>query len=300
MSAVDNVAVVIAVHNRLELTQRCIAAIRTAGGGRRVTFVVVDDGSSDGSRAWLLQQPNVEVLSGDGNLWFGGATNLALQHILGVRDRFEYVLILNNDTFVEPGLFDILGEAARPGLVVAGAYWIDELSRIGSAGFVWRPWRGFGDVSTTTRWRESFASGGHVAVPVDAVATTVVLLPMAILGEVSFPSVYWHPHNRYDAILSARLRAAGAKFACVTRLIAHHCYGEASTRPSLRRLRLRKFINETFVDRKSVWHFGGRILQAWETAPTVVARIWGVLHTSFTLLRCLAIAVARETLHSNR
>lgn len=297
MPAVDKIAVVIAVHNRLELTKRCISGIRKATAKRSVWFVVVDDGSSDGTREWLQQEPNVEVLTSDGNLWFGGATNLALQHILSDCDRFEYVLILNNDTFADPALFDILGEAARTDQVVAGAYWIDELSCVGSAGFVWKPLRGFKDVSTTASWREEFSAGCRGAVPVDAVATTVVLIPIGILKNVSLPSPYWHPHNRYDAILSARLRAAGAKFACVTKLVAHHSYGEVSARPSLRRLSLRKLIHETFYDRKSVWHFGGRVLQAWETAPTVFARIWGVFCTFITLMRCLSIAIARETLH---
>src|SRR6185369_8113925 len=60
--------------------------------------VVADNGSTDGSVAWLRTQPNVEVIELPENLGFAGGYNAALARIEA--DRF---LLLNSDVEVTPG-----------------------------------------------------------------------------------------------------------------------------------------------------------------------------------------------------
>jgi len=77
-----------------------------------------------------------------------------------------------------------------------------------------------------------------------------------------------HPHNRYDAILSARLRQVGARFFCNTAVLADHLYGAPILRPTARTMRVGQFLRESFFNKRSVFHFVGGLVLAWEAAPT--------------------------------
>ena len=77
-----SVFVVIPVHNRLEFTRACLASLREQSY-RDFTIVVVDDGSTDGTYATLAEEfPEVTLLWGDGDLWWTGAMNRALEWAL--------------------------------------------------------------------------------------------------------------------------------------------------------------------------------------------------------------------------
>jgi GT2 family glycosyltransferase len=72
-----------------------LAAQRDAG----FRTVVVDNGSSDGSLALLARRdPPVEVIALPANLGYAGGCNVGLR-----RASSEFLVILNNDTQVEPG-----------------------------------------------------------------------------------------------------------------------------------------------------------------------------------------------------
>jgi GT2 family glycosyltransferase len=68
-------------------------------------FVLVDNGSTDGSADAIRQRfPDVRIIEAGSNLGFAGGNNLALRDLDGV----DYVALLNNDAFVEPGWLEPL------------------------------------------------------------------------------------------------------------------------------------------------------------------------------------------------
>lgn len=88
--------VVIPVHNRREQTRGCLQRL---GRQTRRDFrvIVVDDGSSDGTSEMIRSDyPDVQVLAGDGTLWWTAATNLGVKCAL--ESGAGSVLCLNNDT----------------------------------------------------------------------------------------------------------------------------------------------------------------------------------------------------------
>jgi GT2 family glycosyltransferase len=284
----ESIVALLAVHNRLQLTQRCLAALRVASPQRRLHCVVVDDGSTDGTAVWLAGQPDVSVIRGDGNLWFGGATDLGLRHVLVHQAEFSHVLVLNNDTFVYPQALDLMVGAARGNAVVSAAYWVEDRQVAGSAGFHWENWWGLRDVSLSRRWLSQHEAQQADFIPVDAVATTLTLVPMDLLRRSRLPDPRLHPHNRYDAILSARMRAAGACFLCSTAYLAGHLYGPLAQRPSARTMRLARFWHESFTDRRSIFHLSGNCAQIMETAPDPAQKIWALLRQLVRFGRQLA------------
>jgi N-acetylglucosaminyl-diphospho-decaprenol L-rhamnosyltransferase len=270
-------AVLLAVHNRLELTQRCVSALRRAARGWQLRLVIVDDGSTDGTRQWLDAQPEVEVMAGGGNLWFGGATDLGLRHIIERHGDCSHVLVLNNDTFVrEEAIERMINAAIDDHHVVAAAFWIEDHGRAGSAGFVWQTWW-LRDIVLTTRWIEAQAKGGHDFLAVYAVSTALTLIPLPLLKNVVLPDPDMHPHHRYDAMLSARMRQAGARFLCSRPLLAEHHLGPTANRPTVRAMTRQEFMRASFEDRVSVYHVRCNLDLISEAAPNWIAAVLAVV-----------------------
>lgn len=93
------VNVLIPVFNRLEHTRKVIAALRAQTVADNIRIVIIDDGSTDETAEFLAAQPDVTSIRGDGNLWWGGAIDVGLSHVLPGCSTEDYVLFVNNDTW---------------------------------------------------------------------------------------------------------------------------------------------------------------------------------------------------------
>lgn len=109
------VSILIVNYNGERFVGDCLESLaKTAGPVREV--VVVENGSTDNSRAVLARYPWVHTVRSERNLGFAGGNNLGLRHCSG-----EYVLLLNNDTIVPPDflepLYGYLDKHAKVGAV---------------------------------------------------------------------------------------------------------------------------------------------------------------------------------------
>lgn len=87
---------VIPVHNRCHFTRLCLQALRRQTD-RNFRTIVVDDGSRDGTTHMVRDEfPEVELLMGDGNLWWAEATNVGVRRVLETDGG--PVVCLNDDT----------------------------------------------------------------------------------------------------------------------------------------------------------------------------------------------------------
>ena len=90
------VAVVLGTYNRLTLLQACVASLRRSVGALTYQILVADGGSTDGSRAWLMEQRDCELLEGglEGavkafNIAFARAVEIGAPYIVQFNDDFE-------------------------------------------------------------------------------------------------------------------------------------------------------------------------------------------------------------------
>lgn len=92
------VSVVIPTWNGRPLLAACLAAL-AAQTKRDLEIVVVDNGSADGTIAWLAQDhPRVRTIANPTNLGFAAAVNQGIR-----ATETSWVAVLNNDTEPEPG-----------------------------------------------------------------------------------------------------------------------------------------------------------------------------------------------------
>src|SRR5688500_2404494 len=96
------VAVVAPVHNRKAITLQCLKSLyRSNTNGIELDVVIVDDGSTDGTGDAIREQyPSVDVVEGDGNLWFTEGTNVGVRKALEREPK--YVLLINDDQVFDP------------------------------------------------------------------------------------------------------------------------------------------------------------------------------------------------------
>jgi GT2 family glycosyltransferase len=112
MSDPPALSVVIPNYRRPDLLRRCLHSVLAAqsASAHAVELIVVDDGSRDASCALVREQfPAVRLIALEVNRGYPGAVNAGI-----AASRGEWVLTLNNDTTVDPALFDRLLETVGP------------------------------------------------------------------------------------------------------------------------------------------------------------------------------------------
>ena len=116
------IATILTVFNRREKTLRCLrhlfAALetynRSADNGVGLTVFLTDDGCTDGTAEAVKAEftdKDIHILQGTGSLFWAGGMRLAWQAAIDTGTKWDYYLLLNDDTNVFENVFDELFES---------------------------------------------------------------------------------------------------------------------------------------------------------------------------------------------
>lgn len=142
-----SLAVLITVHNRRQITLTGLTCLMSQElpPGYAMEVILVDDGSTDGTSEAIRQQfPQVRLLQGSGQLYWGGGMRMAFAAAL--QQGFDHYLWLNDDAFLYPGALRRLlacSEQLGPQAVVVGATWDPQAQMMLTGGCVVARKRGF-------------------------------------------------------------------------------------------------------------------------------------------------------------
>lgn len=104
-------SVVTALFNGLDYTKKYLESLESTLQGVDYELILVDDGSSDGTREFLSglkRSRDLKVIINDENLGFAKSNNLACWQATG-----DYLIFLNNDVLLTPGWLDPMVSALR-------------------------------------------------------------------------------------------------------------------------------------------------------------------------------------------
>ncbi len=263
------VAVVVVVHNRLEFTRKCLGSLGHASQKAELKVIVVDDGSSDGTSEWLKANvPGVTVLRGDGNLWFGGGNQKAIEYVKEAMPKADYLMTLNNDTTVLPGCIDALVEESQGEATVGAILLNSDRTRIHCFGAFWNPWRGWVHSMTGQGLADHPELGRGVSRSSQMLNTTCTLIPMKWIKRVQGINVAKYPQNKADTDLLCKISRSGSPLRVTSRAVATNDSDTDRKDLSIRRMGLVEFLQKSLVERTSPIHLPSAIQSVWETAPT--------------------------------
>lgn len=201
------VEVVTPVHNRKELTLGCLRSLAQCDlTGVDLHVIVVDDGSTDGTADALRDDfPHVEVIRGDGNLWYTGGMNVGLAAAL--KHDPDYILAINNDCEFDPQFLQhMLSTAERNPRSVVGAVLIrwDDRESVFQVAPKWNVWWG-----GMRHWvKQTIHTLPREPWKVELIVGNCVLFPATAIREVGLMDAKRLPQYG-DAEYTPRMRRAG-------------------------------------------------------------------------------------------
>lgn len=202
----SSVFIIIPVHNRKSITFSCLKHLRETGDLYCYQVVVIDDGSTDGTSAMLEEYfPEVDVLSGDGNLWWTGAIVKGMKY--AIKHGADYLIWLNDDTFPSVGTIKkMVAECDEHSnsIVSAQCYSTQDMKY---------PTYG-GHKKSRTSTRLIFTPNNRVT-ECDCLSGNLVCFPKVIVDQLGYPPADRLPHCLADIAYTWQAKKYGCRIKVV-------------------------------------------------------------------------------------
>lgn len=205
---IPTVYILCGVHNDLEYTKGLLQSIRNSEY-RKVKTIIVDDGSTDGSSEYIkTNYPEINIIKGNGNLWWTGAMEKGVEYISSVCGRDDYLLTINNDCmFDNKYISSLVSFMKNNSNSIVGSLVLDKLSG------------NIVDAGVLINWDKALFEPIKInndsrlvgCVNVDTLSTKGSMYPVKIFQEIGNFDRDNFPHYLSDYEFSCRARKFGYK-----------------------------------------------------------------------------------------
>lgn len=119
----NQVTVIMTCYNRKDKTVKCIETLLLGNPKYRLSFIVLDDNSTDGTVEAIKKLDNqITILHGDGNSYWGGGMYKAIDYYLATCKESSFVLLVNDDVAFYPNCIEqLIKRTDNTNAVVVGA-----------------------------------------------------------------------------------------------------------------------------------------------------------------------------------
>ncbi len=264
MTRTKRIEIVFPCHNRRKITLQCLKSIsRLNAEALDIHTIVVDDGSSDGtSDAVKRAFPDVEIVQGDGNLWFTEGTNVGVRAAL--KHSPDYVLMINDDqVFDSKSLLYMVETAEKYPRSVIGSLLLlwDVPHKLFQVAPVWNTWQGgWQHWNNQTIWTIPDRPWN-----VDLIVGNCLLVPVDAINEAGLMNAARYP-NFGDAEYTPRLKKKGWRLLIEPRA---RVFCQPNTLPPrITKMPLRKKFSALFTDLGHNHNLRRRLYAYLDGAPT--------------------------------
>jgi GT2 family glycosyltransferase len=256
VSSPMRIAGVVPVHNRCAHTLACLASlVASVPDGVELRIFVVDDGSTDGTTEALSRAlPAVQIVRGNGTLFYSGGINVGLETALVWEP--EFVLFFNNDQIFDGELLTHSLSTALERRAVVGALLLrwDQPEEVFQVGQFWETWYG------GFRHFRGLTPRDFPGVPIGvrALSGNCVLAPVAAVRAAGYMDARHLPMFG-DTEYFERMRKAGWELVVEPRA---KVWCEPNRVHTTRGQSLSVMLRQFFIDRNhynNLWHNARRI-----------------------------------------
>lgn len=213
MKMTPKVFVITAVHNSILQTKKFLKSL-IRQNYLNTKVIVVDDGSTDGTKEFIVKNyPKIILLKGDGNLWWTGGLNKALEYTSKIWKKGDYVLTINNDCEFDKSFIGTLAKVSEDnGRAIVGSLETskDEGNKIMS-GVLEVDWDnalfksiGPKTISEAKKYKKRFLE-------TDTLQTKGTLFPIEVFEKIGFLNDKQLPHYASDYEFAMRAKRNGFK-----------------------------------------------------------------------------------------
>lgn len=204
------VYIIIPVHNRKDITLKCLENLEECGDLARYHTVIVDDGSSDGTtEAIHSRYPEVTVLAGDGNLWWTGAIQKGMEYAYG--QGAEYFVWLNDDCYPQKNTIRILISQCRQNhRSLLGIQCLDPGTLEPT----------YGGILTQNNFIQPIYNLKNELLECDGLNGNLACIPREVVDTIGFPNAKKYPHHFGDFIYTKQAQKFGYKILLCGEVIA--------------------------------------------------------------------------------
>lgn len=230
--------ILVPVHDGWHLTLACLEAIRAAPTQVSHEIIVLDDHSTDGTYEHLRLRDDIKLLRNPRNLGYLRSCNEGARHAAG-----RFLVLLNNDTLVEPGWLDELvgtfDSVPEAGLVGAKLVYPD--GRLQEAGgILWHDGSGWNYGRGDDPDRPDYCYRRDV----DYCSAACIALPTALWRSLGGFDERYAPAYYEDSDLAMRVRAAGRRVIYQPLARVVHAEGSSHGTDESRGLKARQVVNQ--------------------------------------------------------
>lgn len=182
--------------NRKEKTKNTLLKLVHGNENVNFNFIVVDDKSNDGTFEMLQSISNVQIINGNGNLFYSGGMRKAINIALRTSEHYDYCMLFNDDVdFYSKAIENLVKQCNKT--IIVGPTCEKDGHTIS-----------YGGVIKTSKWRPSFKivmSTSKKILNCDTFNANCVLIPWNIFVKMgNMDEKYTHSLGDFDYGLSAR------------------------------------------------------------------------------------------------